>query len=85
MLAPAPLGHTEGILTKAHIVVPYVMSENGAGISVSNEVWSLVKPKFPILQTDGFKSHPASDFIDVIAYDGYKPNEHLSKFAIGRK
>ena len=35
MLAPAPLGHTEGLLTKSEIVVPYVMSSNGAGISVS--------------------------------------------------
>jgi nitrate/nitrite transport system substrate-binding protein len=59
MLAPAPLGHTEGLLTKAHIVVPYVMSQNGAGISVSNEVWSLMKPHVP-LQPDGKPVHPIS-------------------------
>src|SRR3989338_3668988 len=44
MLAPAPLGHTDGILTKSHIVVPYVMSVNGAGISVNSEVWLKMKP-----------------------------------------
>ncbi|HYC56216.1 MAG TPA: CmpA/NrtA family ABC transporter substrate-binding protein [Candidatus Binatia bacterium] len=57
MLAPAPLGHTEGLLTNAHIVVPYVMSENGAGISVSQEVWEMVKTKLP-LQSDGRPVHP---------------------------
>ncbi len=57
MLAPAPLGHTAGLLTKAHIVAPYVMSENGAGISVSNEVWQKMKPNVP-LQPDGKPVHP---------------------------
>jgi len=38
-----------------------------------------------IPKTDGFKTHPASDFIDGIAYDGTKPNDYLKKFAIGRK
>ena len=59
MLAPAPLGHTAGILTKSHIVVPYVMSLNGAGISVSNEVWQKMKPNIP-LDADGKPKHPIS-------------------------
>ena len=59
MLAPAPLGHTEGLLTKAHIIVPYIMSENGAGISVSNEVWQMMKPKLP-LEANGKPVHPIS-------------------------
>ena len=57
MLAPAPLGHTAGLLTKAHIIAPYVMSENGAGISVSNEVWQKMKPNIP-LGPDGKPVHP---------------------------
>lgn len=57
MLAPAPLGHTEGLLTKAHIIAPYVMAENGAGISVSYEVWQKMKPGLP-LQEDGKPIHP---------------------------
>ncbi len=59
MLAAAPLGHTDGLLTKAHIVVPYVMAENGAGISVSNEVWEHMKQNIP-LQPDGKPVHPIS-------------------------
>src|SRR3989338_2300061 len=59
MLAPAPIGHTAGLLTKAHIIAPYVMSENGAGISVSNEVWQKMKPNLP-LQADGKPVHPIS-------------------------
>lgn len=59
MLAPAPLGHTEGLLTKSHIIAPYVMSENGAGISVSNEVWEKMKPNIS-LQDDGKPIHPIS-------------------------
>ncbi len=38
-----------------------------------------------IPETDGFRNHPASDFIDGIPYDGHKPNEYLGKFAIGKK
>lgn len=56
MLAPAPMGHTDGLLTKSHIVVPYVMSVNGAGISVSNEVWQKMKPNVPT--EDGKPLHP---------------------------
>ena len=57
MLAAAPMGHTDGLLTKAHIIIPYVMSVNGAGISVSNEVWQKMKPNIP-LQADGKPVHP---------------------------
>jgi len=57
MLAAAPMGHTDGLLTKAHIVVPYVMAVNGAGISVSNEVWQKMKPNVP-LDGDGKPVHP---------------------------
>ena len=53
------MGHTSGILTKADIVIPYVMSVNGAGISVSNEVWQKMKPNVP-LQPDGKPVHPIS-------------------------
>ncbi len=56
MLAAAPLGHTAGLLTKAHIIIPYVMSVNGAGITVSNEVWQKMKPNVP--QQDGKPVHP---------------------------
>ncbi len=57
MLAAAPLGHTDGLLTQANMIVPYVMSENGAGISVSNEIWEKMKATIP-LQEDGKPVHP---------------------------
>jgi len=56
MLAAAPLGHTIGLLTEAHIVIPYVMSVNGAGITVSNEVWKKMKPHVP--HENGKPAHP---------------------------
>ncbi len=39
---------------------------------------------FPPESETGFKA-PTSDFIDGIAFDGTKPNDYLSKFAIGLK
>lgn len=57
MLAPAPLGHTAGLLTKSDIVVPYILSVNGAGISVNTDVWQKMKPNVP-LQEDGKPVHP---------------------------
>ena len=36
MLAPAPLGAAMNLVTKAEIVVPYVLSVNGAGSTGSN-------------------------------------------------
>lgn len=73
MLAPAPMGHTDGLLTKAHIVVPYIMSVNGAGISVSNEVWAKMKPNIP-LDADGKPVHP-------IKADALKPFAEEAKSA----
>jgi nitrate/nitrite transport system substrate-binding protein len=81
MLAPAPLGHTEGLLTKSHIVVPYVMSENGAGISVSNEVWGLMKPHLP-LQPDGKPVHPISAASMRPALDEFKNQGKPFKMAM---
>ncbi|MFZ2171031.1 MAG: CmpA/NrtA family ABC transporter substrate-binding protein [Methylococcaceae bacterium] len=39
---------------------------------------------FPSEKETGFRA-PSSDFIDGIAFDGTKPNEYLTKFAIGLK
>ena len=48
MLAGQPLAATIGFGTKAHIVTPFSMDLNGNGITVSNEVWALMKPNVPI-------------------------------------
>jgi len=48
MLAPAPLGATIGFGTQADIVTAFSMGFNGNAITVSNEVWKLMKPAIPI-------------------------------------
>ena len=57
MLAGQPLAATIGFGTKAHIITPFSMDLNGNGITVSNEVWALMKPYLP-KQPDGKPVHP---------------------------
>ncbi len=57
MLAGQPLAATIGFGTKAHIVTPFSMDLNGNGITVSNEVWGLMKPHVA-KQADGRPVHP---------------------------
>ncbi|MGO4853069.1 CmpA/NrtA family ABC transporter substrate-binding protein [Phaeovulum sp. W22_SRMD_FR3] len=59
MLAGQPLAATLGYGTKAHIVTPFSMDLNGNGITVSNEVWELMKPQLE-LDADGKVKHPIS-------------------------
>ncbi len=47
MLAGQPLAATIGFGTKAHVVTPFSMDLNGNGVTVSNEVWALMKPHIP--------------------------------------
>lgn len=48
MLAGQPLGATIGFGTEAHIVTAFSMDLNGNAITVSNEVWSQMKPHIPM-------------------------------------
>ena len=57
MLAGQPLAATIGFGTKAHIVTPLSMDLNGNGITVSNEVWDMMKPHVPKM-ADGRPQHP---------------------------
>lgn len=57
MLAGQPLAATIGFGTKAHIVTPFSMDLNGNGITVSNEIWSMMKPNIPV-GDDGKLVHP---------------------------
>jgi nitrate/nitrite transport system substrate-binding protein len=57
MLAGQPLGATIGYGTKAHVVTAFSMDLNGNGITVSNEVWDLMKPHLP-KGADGKPVHP---------------------------
>ncbi len=57
MLAGQPLAATIGFGTKAHIITPFSMDLNGNGITVSNEIWAMMKPHIPKM-ADGRPKHP---------------------------
>lgn len=57
MLAGQPLGATIGFGTQAHVVTAFSMDLNGNGITVSNEVWAMMKPHLP-KGPDGKILHP---------------------------
>ncbi len=59
MLAGQPLAATIGYGTEAHIVTPFSMDLNGNGITVSNEVWDMMKPNIAS-DADGRPQHPIS-------------------------
>ena len=58
MLAGQPLAATIGYGTEAHIVTPLSLDLNGNAITVSNEVWSMMRPHIP--QQDGNIVRPVS-------------------------
>lgn len=57
MLAGQPIAATIGYGTEAHIVTPFSMDLNGNGITVSNQVWELMRPHIPSME-DGRPLHP---------------------------
>jgi len=59
MLAGQPLAATIGFGTEAHIVTPFSMDINGNGITVSNEIWEMMKENIPV-GADGKIQHPIS-------------------------
>lgn len=58
MLAPLPLGGAIGYGTKADIISAFTMTLNGDAITVSNDVWSKMKPQ--VAMQDGKPVHPIS-------------------------
>jgi nitrate/nitrite transport system substrate-binding protein len=71
MLAGQPLAATIGFGTKAHIITPFSMDLNGNGITVSNEVWEMMKPHLP-KQPDGKPVHPIKAEYLKIVVDKFK-------------
>ncbi|WP_420003572.1 CmpA/NrtA family ABC transporter substrate-binding protein [Arenibacterium sp. LLYu02] len=59
MLAGQPLAATIGYGTEAHIITPFSMDLNGNGITLSNEVWEMMKPNLPV-DAEGKVQHPIS-------------------------
>jgi nitrate/nitrite transport system substrate-binding protein len=59
MLAGQPIGATIGFGTKADVVTAFSMDLNGNGITLSNEVWNMMKTALP-KGADGKPVHPIS-------------------------
>src|SRR5213078_3694065 len=57
MLAGQPLGASIGFGTKADIVTAFSMDLNGNAVTVSNEVWALMKPSIAS-DASGKPAHP---------------------------
>jgi nitrate/nitrite transport system substrate-binding protein len=57
MLAGQPLGATIGFGTKADVVTAFSMDLNGNATTLSNEVWSMMKPHLPV-DAQGKPIHP---------------------------
>lgn len=65
MLAGQPLGATIGFGTKADVITAFSMDLNGNAITVSNDVWKLMKPNIPV--KDGKPVHPIkADFLKPV-------------------
>ena len=59
MLAGQPIAAGAGFGRQAELVTPFSMDLNGNGITVSNEVWSKMKPNVPT-NSEGKPEHPIS-------------------------
>jgi nitrate/nitrite transport system substrate-binding protein len=70
MLAAMPLGAVTGITGKTEIITPFTLSYNGAGITVSNSVWSEMKKS--VEMENGKPKHPISASALKPVLDSYK-------------
>jgi nitrate/nitrite transport system substrate-binding protein len=57
MLAGQPLGATIGFGTRADVITAFSMDLNGNAITLSNEVWEMMKPHVPV-DAQGKPVHP---------------------------
>ncbi|MEM9707229.1 MAG: CmpA/NrtA family ABC transporter substrate-binding protein [Pseudomonadota bacterium] len=78
MLAGQPLAATIGFGTEAHIITPFSMDLNGNGITVSNEIWDLMRPNIPSMD-DGRPQHPISaEALKPVVEDFQARGEHFN-------
>ncbi len=78
MLAGQPLAATIGYGTEAPLIAPLSLDLNGNGITVSNEVWDIIRPDLAE-NADGNPEHPISasvlqPVIDQFAAEGKQFN-----------
>lgn len=71
MLAGQPIAAGAGFGRQADLVTPFSMDLNGNGITVSNDVWSKMKPNVP-KSSDGKPIHPISADALKPVIDDYK-------------
>ncbi|WP_299899191.1 CmpA/NrtA family ABC transporter substrate-binding protein [uncultured Aquimarina sp.] len=71
MLAGQPIAAGAGFGRQAELVTPFSMDLNGNGITVSNDVWSKMKPNVPKGE-DGKPIHPISAEALKPVIDSYK-------------
>ena len=71
MLAGQPIAAGAGFGRQAELVTPFSMDLNGNGITVSNDVWSKMKPNVPTGE-DGKPVHPISAKALKPVIDTYK-------------
>ena len=73
MLAGQPIAASAGFGRQAELITPFSMDLNGNGITVSNEVWSAMKPNVPT-GPDGKPAHPISAEALAPVVRDYKAN-----------
>ncbi|MFY0627900.1 MAG: ABC transporter substrate-binding protein [Reichenbachiella sp.] len=71
MLAGQPIAAGAGFGRQAELVTPFSMDLNGNGITVSNDVWSKMKPNVPA-DADGKPIHPIKADALVPVIESYK-------------
>ena len=81
MLAGQPLGASVGIGTKADVVTGFSMDLNGNAITVSNEVWALMKPALAS-DASGKPVHPIPASALKPALEKFKANGKSFKMAM---
>ncbi len=81
MLAGQPLGASIGIGTKAEIITAFSMDLNGKAITVSNEVWNLMKPGLTN-DASGKPVHPISASALKPALEKFKASGKQFKMAM---
>lgn len=81
MLAGQPIAAGAGFGRQAKLVTPFSMDLNGNGITVSNDVWSKMKPNVP-LNEEGKPAHPISAEALKPVIDEYKKTGRAFKMGM---
>ncbi|MDX1544642.1 MAG: CmpA/NrtA family ABC transporter substrate-binding protein, partial [Christiangramia sp.] len=81
MLAGQPIAAGAGFGRQAKLVTPFSMDLNGNAITVSNDVWSKMKPNVP-LNEEGKPAHPISAEALKPVIDEYKKTGRAFKMGM---